>query len=89
MVIDDGGPVFPVSFVNRTWNSDVEMHVDMRCTTRGLSLRDEFARTALRCILGNPATFGTEPLHVAGWAYRYADAMLEERRAREKEGTKK
>jgi hypothetical protein len=43
-------------------------------------LRDEFAKSAMQAILTSPNAWpNTDPTSVAQRAYRYADAMLDER----------
>lgn len=71
--IDDGGPAFPVAEDHKiasefTW-------------TQGLSIRDYFAAAALRGLLNNESI----PKDAAAFAvdaYRFADAMLEARKAK-------
>ena len=63
---NDGGPAFP--------GTDAKGFV-----SDGMSLRDYFAGQALAGQLSNPDLCGGESEYIAKWAYRYADAMLEER----------
>jgi hypothetical protein len=66
---NNGGPAFPV---------DEFCYDGDRSRLYGMSLRDYFAAAALQGVLANPARFD-------GWtesaerAYRFADAMLEQR----------
>lgn len=66
---DDGGPAFP-SPGDTEWN-------------RGLSIRDWFAGEALKGLLAGPDTSGSGG-GFADAAYRFADAMIRERK-RQKE----
>ncbi len=44
------------------------------------SLRDEFAMAALAAIIESGDIYGRQPMNAAAIAFRYADAMLHERR---------
>lgn len=63
--IDDGGPAFP--------NNDAH-----GCAFAGMTLRDYFAAKAMAAIIANPECV-KNPVQIAGHAFDYADAMLEER----------
>ena len=72
MATNDGGPAFPVPMVpcdNQGGFTDVR--------EQGLSLRDWFAGQALAGILASDRSWTLG--EVTGFAYRYADLMLEER----------
>lgn len=81
--IFDGGPAFPrPAFTPGLSFHDSAATAGFASTAReGMSLRDYFAAAALQGILMNYTTekFGATEQTVAQYAYRYADAMLDER----------
>jgi len=82
---NDGGPAFPQS--EKTWvmgsagNSTTPVHK----ITGGMTLRDYFAAKVMQALAGAIATedecgiIHNMPNDIAGIAYTYADAMLDER----------
>lgn len=79
--VNDGGPAFPVPVA-------VD-HMDvLNYGEGGMTLRDYFAAAALSAAMteyfrGNGTCIGTEhaPRNCAAHAYRFADAMLQERQS--------
>lgn len=74
-----------------TYETDQQMQDNQLAVERALAndreaaLRDVFATAALGAIVGNPETlrmWSLDPKSVAQRAYRYADAMLDERKHR-------
>ena len=59
-------PAFP------TWNV-----VDI---TKGMTLRDYFAAAALQGLIANKRHMGIDCLTMSDWAYKMANAMLDERK---------
>lgn len=85
--IKDGGPAFPV-FINdeviiSNLKTDPKLAGELANMRIGMSLRDWFAGMALQGIMSKQymekIPDGYPPAHRASEAYRYADAMLEER----------
>lgn len=76
MIINDGGPAYPVT----QWNNDTESYQIMG----GMSLRDHFAGLAMQGMYANPGfTLVEDPAitvedQIAEFAYKQADAMLAE-----------
>lgn len=85
-MIDDGGPAFPVSFTGKDWDPESQKHRPALCSIEGMSLRDWFAGQALIGILLGDKSAQDHFLKAARWSYDVADAMLAEKRCREKEG---
>ena len=74
MSANDGGPAFPVAFVQ-----GMDPHgADVAPGDRGMSLRDWFAGQALAGLLACPEVTGNEHTFPK-CAYNYADAMLKAR----------
>ena len=71
----DGGPAFPVLEYEYKATGDLHPSPTMQ---PGMTLRDWFAGRALTGMLANPDC-GQSNEKIADWAYRIADAMLEER----------
>ena len=61
----DNSPAFP------TWNV-----VDI---TKGMTLRDYFAAAALQGLIANKPYMGIDTSLMSDWAYKVANAMLNER----------
>lgn len=82
----DGGSAFPVF--------DGRVGADYQCIDAGMSLHDWYAGQALNGLLSSGSTWkiGTEPINTqeryAKTAFDFADAMIAEKKRREKKRRK-
>jgi hypothetical protein len=72
-IIKDGGPAFP----------GLHPSDECRYNDSGMTLRDYFAGQALAGMMANKHALNWTTSEVAADCYFHADAMLEERRARQ------
>jgi hypothetical protein len=85
--INDGGPAFPQqAFINT--NGQVVTPSDYFPDASGMSLRDWFAGMALQGLVSSAGagifTAGEVPRYeIASYSYKYADAMIAAREAKE------
>ena len=73
---NDGGPAFPVPM-----EFDINGLTYPATHSEGMSLRDWYKGKALLGLLAGGHAKGMPPIEVAIWAGKYADAMIEERKA--------
>lgn len=77
MTKETGGPAFPAEFVKYK-PGEVGNEVPIMAESSGMTLRDYFAAKAMQGICASGPTI--QDAHIAGEAYRLADAMLEARK---------
>ncbi len=85
MSANDGGSAFPVVDVGQGYNREGALEI-MSDVTHGITLRDYFAAKAMASVIesyvfANNCEIGADhaPRNCASLAYKFADAMIQER----------